>query len=91
MKRLPMSLVRKLFILAALSLTLIAFSFNAFAMPCCNTCPSWPDLNPYTDPCARYCNSTCGSFACGGRNGDCPEGYCCQYDIGLCVADGGCP
>lgn len=37
----------------------VLMSGRAWARPCCTDCPSWPDLDPDTDSCARVCLFSC--------------------------------
>jgi len=37
----------------------ILSSGPAWARPCCSDCDSWPDLDPFNDPCARVCDFSC--------------------------------
>jgi hypothetical protein len=50
--------LRSILFLAVLLVGILA-SVPAWARPCCSDCPSWPDLDPYTDSCARVCDPNC--------------------------------
>jgi hypothetical protein len=61
------------------------FERAAHAKPCCQTCPSWPDLGEGWDwdPCARNCY-ICGTGSECWLDEHCSPGYSCVS--GYCVS-----
>ena len=71
------SILWRFFALAVLlSALIVLYIVPAYAAPCCQQCPSWPNLDPPHDGCARWC-IMCGQGGQCSSDDECLGMICC--------------